>query len=352
MSFPRSDLRDLAPYAQDPTPVDLDLSDNTNLWGPHPAALQALAESAASVARYPTAYGDAVRAAVAARFGVPMDCVTTGCGSDDLIDAAFRGLAAPGEALAYLAPTFSMVEHAALTNSLERRPYLVDYAGGGALPAPEAVLEGAPALVYLCTPNNPTGTGLPAPWVDALLDRVATLAEAPIVLIDEAYAHFTDQSWLERAPGHGRLLVLRTMSKAYGLAGLRVGFGVAAPAVLLELNKARGPFKVGRSAEAAAAAALADGSSWLDEIIHETLLNRARLDAELRSRGWAPLPSEANFVLIPVAEPLWSEVADRLARGRIGVRAVRFPDGSRWMRLTVGPWPWMERLLAELGEAP
>ena len=99
MSFPRSALAGLHPYAPDPTPVDVDLSDNTNLWGPHPAALATLAGAAAGVARYPTAYGDPVRHAVARRFGVDVTCVTTGCGSDDLIDAAFRAFAEPGEAL-------------------------------------------------------------------------------------------------------------------------------------------------------------------------------------------------------------------------------------------------------------
>lgn len=350
MSFPRSALAGLHPYAPDATPVDVDLSDNTNLWGPHPAALATLAGAAAGVARYPTAYGDPVRHAVARRFAVDVACVTTGCGSDDLIDAAFRAFAEPGEALAYLAPTFSMVEHAAVTNSLELRPHVLDPANGGGLPAPRALLAGRPALVYVCSPNNPTATALPEAWLEALIDAVEAEPDGPVLLVDEAYAEFCGRSVLPAVAERSRTLVLRTLSKAYGLAGLRVGYAVGAERLVVELNKARGPFKVGVASEQAAAAALLDESGWLQDVVTQTRALRARLVTALAAQGWESLPSDANFVLIRVPGGARETVHTRLTAGRVGVRSFAFADGTHWIRATVGPWPLMERLLEALGD--
>ncbi len=348
--FPREDYQALARYEPDRRPVEVDLSDNTNLWGTHPEALERIrAATTDDLARYPELYADVLRDAVAERFGVDPECVTTGAGSDDVLDSAFRAAAGPGAVVAYAAPTFSMVEPLARMNGMEARavPW------PDALEAPETLLEPDPAVVYVCRPNNPTGESAPVGWLDALL-AAREAAEArgrprPLVVLDEAYGDFAEDTLASRAPDAPALLVARTASKAYGLAGLRVGFGVADPATALEVEKARGPYKVARLAAEAAAAAVRDRSGWMTARAAEARVQRRWLRDALEARGLAPLPSQANFLLFPA--PTGSAAADvRALRAHgVGVRPFTgIPEMGEGLRVTVGPRPLMDRFLAAL----
>ena len=345
--LPRPDYGALTRYAPDRRPVAVDLGDNTNLWGTHPAALARIrAADADDLARYPEPYADVLRRAVAERFGVKPDCVTTGAGSDDVLDSAFRAACGPGGVVRYAAPTFSMIEPLALMNGLvaEAVPW------AAALCDPPRMLEGGPDVVYVCRPNNPTGESAPCDWLERLLDASASLdGDGPLVVLDEAYADFADQTWVSRAPAHPRLLVARTTSKAYGLAGLRCGFGVARADVALEVEKSRGPYKVSRLAAEAAAAALRDETGWMARTVLQCRANRARLEAELDRRGVARLTSTANFVC--VRAPSSSARDDALALRALGVAVRPFtdvPSIGESLRVTVGPWPMMESFLVAL----
>lgn len=351
--FPRASYRLLSRYSPDRRPVEVDLSDNTSRWGAHPAALRAIRSAAPEdLTRYPDVYAEGLRSAVARRYGVPPECVTTGCGSDDLLDSAFRGAGEPGEAVAYIPPTFSMVEVFARANGMEPRP--VDSSD------PAALFEGNPAAVYLCRPNNPTGEVLPRAAVEALIE--AATPDGPIVLLDEAYADFADDDLLREAPATARLVVVRTLSKAFALAGLRVGFAVGPPDVVFEIEKSRGPYKVNRLAEAAAVAVLEDEDGWAARVVAEVKEGRARLLEAMSARGLRPLPSQANFVLLPLsgappgtpgaeaprtAVEVTAELRDR------GVAVRPFPDlpgiGDA-IRISVGPEPEMDRFLEALDE--
>lgn len=345
--MPRADYAALARYDPGRSPVALDLSDNTNLWGTHPAALARIrAADTDDLARYPELYADTLRDAVAARFGVDPACVTTGAGSDDVLDSAFRATWAPGAVVRYAAPTFSMVEPLALMNGLH--PDAVPWPD--ALDRPERLLEGRPAVVYVCRPNNPTGTSAPAAWLDCLLDAArAEPAPRPLVVLDEAYADFAPETRAPTAPEHPCLLVARTASKAYGLAGLRCGWGVASPEVALEVEKSRGPYKVARLAAEAAAAAVRDEDGWMAATVAACREARDRLRRELERRGVEALPSDANFLLVPA--PSGSARDDALALRGLGVAVRPFtgiPEVGDGLRVTVGPWPLMERFLAAL----
>jgi histidinol-phosphate/aromatic aminotransferase/cobyric acid decarboxylase-like protein len=328
--FPRAAYRPLEPYAPDRRPIELDLSDNTSRWGAHPGALRAIREAVAgagpdAILRYPPVYADRLKQAVAARFGVPEGSVATGCGSDDLLDSAFRAVCEPGEGVRFLPPTFSMIEIFARMNGLEPMPLerpapasgpdetrrrakgtrtAADGGAGhlrhGPLPDPERVLDDGPALVYLCRPNNPTGEVHPRAWVEALV-RAGGPA-GPVILIDEAYADFMEPEipFVREAAESSRVVVFRTLSKAYGLAGLRIGFAVGAPEVIREIEKSRGPYKVSRLGEAAGAAALEDRANWLAGILQEVRTERERLAEALRDRGLPALPSGANFLCVPL----------------------------------------------------
>ncbi len=345
--FPRADYGDLTLYAPDRGPVDIDLSDNTNLWGTHPAALARIqAATSDDLARYPHLYADPLRAAVSRRFDVQLDCVTTGAGSDDVLDSAFRAAYGRGSTVRYASPTFSMIEPLARMNGIAAQPV----PWSAAARDPRLLLEEDPDLVYVCRPNNPTGELLPEEWVEQLLWHRGD--GGPLIILDEAYADFAEETMISWAVRNPRLLVARTASKALGLAGLRCGFGVAQPATTLAIEKSRGPYKVSRLAAEAVAAALLDEDGWMARTVVECLTNRARLTDALRTRGLRPLESRSNFVLF--ASPSGSASDDALALRERGI-AVRPFTGIEAMgeglRVTVGPWPLMERFLSALDEA-
>jgi histidinol-phosphate aminotransferase len=318
--------------------VEVDLGDNVNQFGVPPAAERALrATEPATLTRYPEPYADRLRAALARYAGVEPDEVVAGCGSDDLIDAALRAFAEGGDRVAQCDPSFSMVPAFARANGLE--PVAVPFASGNAVDV-EALLAARARVVYLCSPNNPTGTVAARAAVEEVLARAGGL-----VLLDEAYAEFAGESWASAAPARGNLLVLRTLSKAFGLAGLRVGYAVGDRALVAELEKARGPYRVSGPAERTALAALTEDVEWMRARAAEAVACRGRLRAGLTALGFAPLPSAANFLLVPVPDA--KAAAAVLARAGIGVRA--FPGLSGIgdaLRITAAPWPVMERVLA------
>ena len=172
---------------------------------------------------------------------------------------------------------------------------------------------------------------------------------API-LVDEAYVNFAGESFVQVAMYEPRLVVTRTLSKAYGLAGLRVGFAVASPDTALEVEKSRGPYKVGRVATEAAVAALRDEGGWVERTVAECVEIRGRTHKALLERGLEPERSFANFILFRA--PSGNAVEHAQAMRREGVAERPFPgewsDGSDALRVTVGPWPLMERFLAAL----
>ncbi|HET9035196.1 MAG TPA: histidinol-phosphate transaminase [Myxococcaceae bacterium] len=339
---PRPVLAAVPLYAPDPSPVEIDLSDNVNLWGVPPAAARVLRDPlAAQPSVYPRSDPVELREALARYAGVSAAQVVTGCGSDDVIDGALRAFAAPGEKVAYSAPSFSMLVSFARVNGLEPAP--VPFAKNGDVD-PDAVLAQRAAITYVCSPNNPTGSGVSA----AALERVVTRAEG-LVLVDEAYGEFSGQtavSLLARAP---QLLVTRTLSKAFGLAGLRVGYGLAAPEVVQVLEKVRGPYKVNVLGEKAALAALREDVSWVRRHVEESVAIRERLRDALEALGLRALPSSANFLCLPVPD---SAALGRALLGRgIKVRVLRgLPGIGDAVRVGVGPWGVMERLLAALRE--
>ncbi len=346
--FPRPDYATLTTYDPGRRPVPVDLSDNTNLWGPHPDALTRLrAASAGDTRCYPEVYADTLKRAVAERFGPAFGVtdanVTTGAGSDDVLDSAFRAAGGPGERVAFPAPTFGMADEFARMNGMVSAPV----PWREALADPEALLASAPSVVYVCRPNNPTGALAPRVWVERLLDLAG--AGGPLVVLDEAYADFAGESLIGLAVEHPRLLVARTCSKAYGLAGLRCGFGIARADVALEVEKSRGPFKVSRLTAEAAAAALRDPSGWVKTTVAECLANRESLRRELERRGLRQLESSANFIL--VAAPTGAAKQDAITLREQGVQVrpfVDIPDLGDALRVTVGPWPLMQRFLEAL----
>jgi histidinol-phosphate aminotransferase len=346
----------------DARPCTVDLSDSINLWGAPPAALDALraAATSAAVAHYPPLYNAGLREPLAAYAGVRPEHVVTGCGSDGVLDCVIRAFGEPGGVLAHMAPTFSMVPVYARSNGLT--PVGVPVVGDDYAVDADALLATDASVIYLCSPNNPTATPLAREAVLRVVERARGL-----VILDEAYAEFVAadpaaraEVFTPEAPAWGRVLVLRTLSKAFGLAGLRVGYGVGHPLVVREVEKARGPFNVAYPSEKAAIAALGDAPGalpWVREHAARAVAQRNRLLAGLRALGLAPAPSVSNFVFLPV--PRAGEIARRLRARGVATRlfagmpqtvpALR-ASGGEGLRLGVGPDAVLDAFLAALGE--
>ena len=334
---PRAALAGLRAYDVESAPCALELADNTSPFGAPPAALRAMAAGVGDrLARYPTTYSRELRDAIAAYVGVSGDEVMVGCGSDELLGCAFRALGTPGDRVAYMDPTFVMARVFAQTNSL--LPVAVPLTAAHDADA-DALLAAATLLTYVCTPNNPTGGEIARPTLDRIL------AEAPgVVLVDEAYAEFAGANHAAAAPAHGRMLAFRTFSKAFGLAGARVGYVVGARALIAELEKVRGPFTVTALSESAALAAVTTDLPWVERCVREVREVRGRFADALRDEGFAPLPSAANFVLIPVDDAVaWGAA---LRARDIRVRHFEsLPGIGDALRITIGTWDDMQRVL-------
>jgi histidinol-phosphate aminotransferase len=345
----RSDLAQVPLYAVEPADVPVDLSDNTSMWGPAPSALAAAQSMPAggSLTRYPELYSASVKQAVARYLGVDPEMVVVGNGSDGVIDAAIRAVAAPGERLAYMAPTFGMIPVFARVNGLV--PVAVPLLPSLALDVP-ALLAAEARVTFVCSPNNPTGHALARQDIEAVIDGAAGM-----VIVDEAYAEFAGTSVVELVRRSPRLLVTRTLSKAFGLAGLRVGYGIAQPELVRQIEKSRGPYAVTAASERAAVAALDGDVPWMRQQVQLAVEARQWLVDALRDRGLEPLPSAANFVLVPVADA--ESVALAMLAHGVSVRAFsRLPQltpalvasAGAALRITVGPMNMQQAALDAL----
>jgi histidinol-phosphate aminotransferase len=278
------------------------LSSNENPLGPSPKALAAMQAALASAHRYPDSASMALRQALGARVGLGPEHVTCSNGSDELIlllcvaflEAGDEAVMADGTFISYLLRTLEL-------GGRPVRVPLRDYAHD--LPALAAAITPRTRLVFLCNPNNPTGTTNGADEVRAFL---AAVPDDVLVVIDEAYVEFaTRPDYPDLLPeirdGRENLLLLRTFAKIHGLAGLRLGYAYGAPELIAYLERARPTFNVNLLAQAAGLAALSDADHVARSRAHADA-SRAFFLAELRAMGLAPIPSETNFVAVPVGD--------------------------------------------------
>jgi len=352
----RTEVRALPVYSPDAGQCDVDVSENTNLWGAPPAALRALAAaSAALTSRYPSLesvpLGEAVLDYLCLS-DTPGIGVVAGCGSDDVLDAAIRAFGGAGDEIVFPAPTFVMIPILARLNGLA--PVGVPLTSAYGIDA-DRIVDRRAKITYLCTPNNPTSTALSRPVMEYVVDHAAGL-----VIIDEAYAEFAPETFVSLVTRSERVLVTRTFSKAFGLAGLRIGYGVGGAALVDLVARARGPYKVNALAECAAVAALHDGPEargWVMEHARLAIAHRDRLAGELASLGLAVARASGNFVFVPSARA--SAIARAMGERGVRVRALegvvgdipalRAASGCA-LRIGVGPWDAMARVLDVLRE--
>ena len=324
------------------------LASNENLFGPSPRVYEAIA-AADPLELYPDPYCEILRAAIGGRLGLDPDRVIMGAGSETLIDLLMRALLASGETVQISSPTFPLyaISAGAIGARLVDVPRLPDFELD--VDAAAAALRGAPPkLLILCTPNNPTGNAA----TEADLRRIfeATHPDT-FILFDEAYYEFNEgvdaRSLLETWGGHW--LLTRTFSKAYGLAGARVGYAIASTAELVGyLDRLRPAFNVAGLSQAAALAAWGD-QEHLERTLAVTVAERERLERALSDLQVRHTTSKANFVFVESRRPVAEAAEQLLSRGLI-VRPM--PVGPMgWLRITIGRPEDNDRLLAELPAA-
>ncbi len=342
----RPEIRALTAYAVADAEGQIKLDANES---PHPLPEAVRAKIAAAVAavpfnRYPDGAAESVIAALRAAAGIPdASGVLLGNGSDELIAMIVCALARPGAAMLVPEPTFVMYRMNALYAGMRfvGVPLAADFSlDADAMLA--AIKREHPALIFLASPNNPTGNR----FATADVERILRAAPG-LVVVDEAYAAFADESLLARVGEFPNLLVLRTLSKI-GMAALRLGYAVAAPAWIRELNKVRQPYNLNALTQAAAQVLLGE-RALLDRQVADIVAERARLAAALAAvPGVTVFPAHANFVLLRVPDaPAWFA---RLSAAGILVKHLHgaHPLLAQCLRITVGRPAENDALLAAL----
>lgn len=270
---------------------------------------------------------DALEADLAEMVGVSPDQVMVTTGGDDGLDRVFRAFVSPGQSVAYPVPTFEMIPAFARMAGAEIQEISYDW---GALPLnalADAGADGA-TLVAIISPDNPTGT---AASTEELVGLAKRLSPEVTLLVDQAYVEFGDEDPTAELLGYPNVVLVRTLSKAWGLAGLRVGYAVSTQARVSAMRRVGGPYPVSSLGLELARVRLAQGRSRMTAFVTETRERRARLTALLRSMGGDPLPSQANFVTARFPNPAF--VANGLAA--LGIRIRRFPHLPEHLRITV-----------------
>lgn len=360
-------VRSIAPYVPGKPVSELErelgianiikLASNENPLGPSPRALEAMRRALDEAWVYPDGSGHALKQVIRRRLGPAPDRVTLGNGSNDLIVLLAEAFLGPGTEAVYSQYCFAVYPLAtaatgakgiavpALARSHREMPL------GHDLAAMRAAITAATRLVFIANPNNPTGTWLPAAEMRAFIESVPASA---LVVLDEAYYEYALEAgcgnaleWLAEFPN---LVVLRTFSKAHGLAALRVGFAASHPEVADVLGRIRQPFNVNSVALAGAAAALED-PVHLAESVALVARERPRVAAGLASLGLGVIPSAGNFVLADLGDPTRAAALnDFLLHKGVIVRPVGNYGLANFLRITIGRAGENDRLLAQTAD--
>ncbi|MBF0817115.1 aminotransferase class I/II-fold pyridoxal phosphate-dependent enzyme [Microbacterium paludicola] len=344
----RPEIAALPPYKQGRSadPSGFKLSSNENPFEPLPGVVEA-ARAAVDFNRYPDATAANLRAALGEKYGVDPEAVLVGAGSVALLQAFIQAAATAGDEVVYSWRSFEAYPSLALVAGARsvQVPNLPD--GRHDLDAMAAAVTERTRVILLCTPNNPTGPIITSAEFHAFVEKVPADV---LILLDEAYAEFVRDAEAVDGLGervfeaHANVVVLRTFSKAYGLAALRVGYAIGHPRVLDAGRSTVTPLSVTATAVAAAVASLAHQAE-LDERVDEIVARRSALVAGLRQIGWDVPDAQGNFVWLPASEALESTTV-ATAFDAAGIIVRPFPEG---VRISIGEHESLEKVLEIAG---
>ncbi|MBV8175105.1 MAG: histidinol-phosphate transaminase [Verrucomicrobia bacterium] len=321
------------------------LASNENPLGPSPIAVKAMQEALLKVHFYPDGGGYHLRAGIAQKFGLHIDNVMLGNGSNEIIEFLGHAFLRPGDNIV-------TAEHAFVVYKIMAKLFGAETVGvpdlnlTHDLPAMAAAINDRTKLVYIANPNNPTGTMVGEDELDQFIDRVP---ESVVIALDEAYYEFLPEppDTLKYLKDHPNVIALRTFSKIQGLAGLRIGYGLAHADLIRLLQKTRQPFNVNSIAQIGALAGLQDDKHQAKtrEVVRQ---GREFLESEFRKRGLEHVPSVANFVLVKVGKG--KEVFQRLLKRGMIVRAMDEYKLPEWIRVSVGTPEQNRRFFEDLDQ--
>ncbi|MEE9515270.1 MAG: histidinol-phosphate transaminase [Candidatus Brocadiales bacterium] len=318
------------------------LNTNENPFPPSPKVAAAVKEAATSSLRlYPDPMATSVREKVAEVLGTRPDRVLVGNGSDELLGVIIRSFAGPGDRVVFPYPTYLLYK--VLVDIQDAGAVEVDFGEGISLPE-DIVVKGA-KVTFLCNPNSPSGTMV---WPDEV-DRLAKRIDG-VLVVDEAYADFADANCLSLVEDNPNVIVLRTLSKSYSLAGLRLGFCIAQEGLIGGLVKVKDSYNVDRLSMAAAIAALGD-QKHLKENLDRIKEIRSYLTESLREMGFFVYPSQANFVFARCKDASAAkEIYKQLKHQKILIRHINYRGLEDCVRISVGTREEIDTLLGALSE--
>ena len=337
----RADLDRIAPYVPGRGEQEIlreygldhviKLASNESPLPPFPEVVEAIAQAAAGINRYPDTTFHELRTAISEHLGIAGESILLGGGGTGLLLATALAVGGPDTSAVYAAPSFVMYRIGTAISGSRAIEVPVDGGHRHDLDAMAAAVEADTSLVYICNPNNPTGTHVSSEAIRSFVDG---LPESVLVMVDEAYCEFADasdyESLVTEAATSPNLVVLRTFSKVFGLAGLRIGFLVGHPELLSSLRRTQLPFTVTDMAQVAALEALRQPQRVADRVV-ENARGRKQLMAGLASMGLAIADSQTNFVfVVPGVDP------GALTEGMVRRGVIIRPTGTPWVRITVG----------------
>jgi histidinol-phosphate aminotransferase len=345
----RSNIQAMSGYMPGEQPGDdgfIKLNTNENPYPPSPKVYAALRKTiGASLRLYPQPMSDSLCAAAAAVYGMKIENVVAGNGSDELLSIILRCFVETGDRVAYPVPTYSLYDTLVEIQAgvAVRVPFPEDFA------VPEGLARQDARLTILCNPNAPSGTLVPLPEIAKLARAVAG-----ILIVDEAYVDFAASEGASAIPliqQFPNLIVLRTLSKSFSLAGMRIGLAIASPEIVAGLNKVRDSYNLDRLSIAAGTAALED-LAWMKRNAWRIQRSRQRLANGLKRLGYQAYPSDSNFILARQRDKNLRPVYEELKRRKILVRYFDTPDLHDCLRITVGKPKEVRALLDELAAIP
>ncbi len=340
MGYFRENIEKAEGYVPGFQPRDTDiikLNTNENPYPPSPRAMQALAEiRPEQLRRYPDPLADAFRCAAAEINGLAPENVLCCNGGDELLNMALRCFCDETRPVAYPVPTYSL--YPVLARLQDCPTIEIPFDEEFNLPA-KLASTGA-ALTIVCNPNAPSGTVVGTEELAALADELTG-----VLLIDEAYVDFAGRSCVSLVRSFDNVIILRSMSKGYSLAGLRFGYAMAQPDLIRGMMKAKDSYNVDAVAIAVATAALRDRQYYVENI-EKVCAERAELTEQLRGLGLTVRDSQTNFILVTFAEPSAAFVHEQLAARKIFVRYWPLPGLEDKLRISIGT-PQQNRMLLE-----
>ncbi|MBW8015364.1 MAG: histidinol-phosphate transaminase [Planctomycetes bacterium] len=345
MSYFRKIIDDMDGYVPGFQPVGTDvvkLNTNENPYPPSPQAVEAIRNfDTTALKRYPQPLADSFCKAAADVLDVEPDNILCTNGGDDLLTICFRSFCDENRHAAFPGPTYSLYPVLAKLQNCktEEIPFAEDYS----LPADKLVESGA-AMVIVCNPNAPSGSFIDIAEIKKLADR---LKDKSILLVDEAYIDFAESNCVSLIKECGNVIILRSMSKGYSLAGLRFGYAIAPKEIIAGMRKVKDSYNVDAIAIAAATAAIWD-QGYFRENAEKVKAQRSLLTAALREMGFQVLDSQSNFILARCINSDASKVYDALAAQNIYVRYFKLAGLDDKLRISIGTKEQNEKLIQAL----